>query len=484
MAVVGGGPAGRRAAIAAAEEGRSVLLISRDRQPGRFASAMGEVLSSLPASIRLLAGWEAVALYRGGRLLLAAPHDGGPAAVIEAAEIVLATGRRSLPPLVPGADLPGVMDLPTAVGLLQDRAIPPGQRAFLIGTSALDAIAARLRGLGLALAGTADAGRVVRILGWDSVRGIELSDGKRIVCESVIHAGPWRPDPSLPFQAGSAGELRLAPGELPAHIRLAGSAALPPEPIACAKLDDRAFICPCMDVAVAEIRDLVGNGETHVEVLKRLTGCGMGPCQGMPCWDNLGAALEHLTGRAAASFGHPSYRAPRGGLTLGPGRRPRRSRRAGAAAMKASVAIIGGGVQGLMLAFCLAERGMKDVAVFDAGYWQGGASGRNGTMVRAGFSSPEWTRFFGHSHRLWLGLSRRLGHNVMYTQRGYAILAESDRTAAVIEESLRVQRDCGIASRPLASGGAGGAPARRRSQAGQIGDDLRRWRDRARIMPS
>jgi hypothetical protein len=71
-----------------------------------------------------------------------------------------------------------------------------------------------------------------------------------------------------------------------------------------------------MDVAVAEIRDLVGNGETHVEVLKRLTGCGMGPCQGMPCWDNLGAALEHLTGRAAASFGHPSYRAPRGGLTL------------------------------------------------------------------------------------------------------------------------------------------------------------------------
>ena len=316
LAVVGGGLAGRRAAIAAAEEGRSVLLISRDRQPGRFASAMGEVLSSLPASIRLLAGWEAVALYRGGRLLLAAPHDGGPAAVIEAAEIVLATGRRSLPPLVPGADLPGVMDLPMAVGLLQDKAIPPGQRAFLIGTSALDAIAARLRGLGMALAGTADAGRVVRILGWDSVRGIELSDGKHLVCESVIHAGPWRPDLSLPFQAGSVGELRLAPGELPAHIRLAGSAALPPEPMACGILVDRGFICPCMDVSVAVIRFLVGNGETHVEVLKRLTGCGMGPCQGMPCWDNLGAALEHLTGRAAASFGHPSYRAPRGGLTL------------------------------------------------------------------------------------------------------------------------------------------------------------------------
>ena len=118
--------------------------------------------------------------------------------------------------------------------------------------------------------------------------------------------------------------------------------------------------------------------------------------------------------------------------------------------MKASVAIIGGGMQGLMLAFCLAERGMKDVAVFDAGYWQGGASGRNGTMVRGGFSSPEWTRFFGYSHRLWLGLSRRLGHNVMYTRRGYAILAESDRTARVLEEdSLKVHRDCGVASQRL-----------------------------------
>jgi len=115
----------------------------------------------------------------------------------------------------------------------------------------------------------------------------------------------------------------------------------------------------------------------------------------------------------------------------------------------ASVAIVGGGVQGLMLAWCLAERGVKDVQVFDAGYWQGGASGRNGTMVRGGFSSPEWTRFFGHSHRLWLGLSRRLGHNVMFTRRGYAIVAESDRTAAVLEESLRTTRDCGVASRRM-----------------------------------
>ncbi|MDZ4737411.1 MAG: FAD-binding oxidoreductase [Rhodospirillaceae bacterium] len=116
---------------------------------------------------------------------------------------------------------------------------------------------------------------------------------------------------------------------------------------------------------------------------------------------------------------------------------------------KSSIAIVGGGIQGLMLAFCLAERGQRGIVVVDAGYWQGGASGRNGTMVRAGFSSPEWTGLFSYSHRLWLGLSKRLGHNVMFTRRGYVVIAESDRTAAIGEESLATHRALDVASRPL-----------------------------------
>ena len=117
--------------------------------------------------------------------------------------------------------------------------------------------------------------------------------------------------------------------------------------------------------------------------------------------------------------------------------------------MKAEIAIIGGGIQGLMLAFCLAERGQSGIVVVDAGYWQGGASGRNGTLVRPGFSSPEWTRLFGHSHRLWLGLSRRLGHNVMVSRRGYAVLAESDRTAAICEQVLHTGPECDVDVRRL-----------------------------------
>ncbi len=113
---------------------------------------------------------------------------------------------------------------------------------------------------------------------------------------------------------------------------------------------------------------------------------------------------------------------------------------------KASVAIVGGGYHGLSLAFNLAERGLKDVVVLDAGYFQGGASGRNGALVRGGFASVEWTRFFGHSLALWIGLSKRLGHNVMFTRRGYAIVAETERSAAMCERALAVHRRVGLRS--------------------------------------
>jgi len=113
---------------------------------------------------------------------------------------------------------------------------------------------------------------------------------------------------------------------------------------------------------------------------------------------------------------------------------------------KVAVAIVGGGYHGLSLAFNLADRGVRDILVLDAGYFQGGASGRNGALVRGGFSSVEWTRFFGHSLNLWIGLSRKLGHNVMFTRRGYAIVAETDRSAAMVERALKVHAAEGLRS--------------------------------------
>ncbi len=315
VAVVGGGPAGRAAAIAAAAAGKSVALLSRGLKPGAFAAAWGAPLPPLPEGVRVVPNCVAFGLYRAGRLLLAAPRDGGPALAIEAERVVLATGRRSVPPLVPGADLPGVLDLATALNLAHDQGIAPGRRVVVIGRGDLGPVARRLADLGVDVVATVPVDRVRRIVGWNAVRAV-VAD-RRIACDAVVHAGPWRPDPALPFQARVGGALRLQSTGLPDHVSVVGSAAAPPEDVSVgAGLDDAALVCPCMDVTVAEVRAHVAAGDTHVEVIKRLTGCGMGPCQGVPCWDLLAATIASLTGTVAEAHGHPTYRPPRGAITL------------------------------------------------------------------------------------------------------------------------------------------------------------------------
>lgn len=116
---------------------------------------------------------------------------------------------------------------------------------------------------------------------------------------------------------------------------------------------------------------------------------------------------------------------------------------------RASVLILGGGMHGLATAFNLAEMGLRDLLVLDAGYWQGGASGRNGGLIRGGFSTPEWTRFFAFSNEQWAGLSRRLGHNVMFSRRGYTMIAETEKTADLFESALKVHREHGVRSEIL-----------------------------------
>ncbi|WP_411383302.1 NAD(P)/FAD-dependent oxidoreductase [Pseudomonas sp. L7] len=116
---------------------------------------------------------------------------------------------------------------------------------------------------------------------------------------------------------------------------------------------------------------------------------------------------------------------------------------------RCSILIVGAGIQGLSLAFNLAERGVRDILVLDAGYWQGGASGRNGTLIRGAFSSVEWTRFFAYSNQLWHGLSRRLGENVMYSMRGYSMIGERTATAELLHRTREVHRECGIDSQLL-----------------------------------
>ena len=71
---------------------------------------------------------------------------------------------------------------------------------------------------------------------------------------------------------------------------------------------------------------------------------------------------------------------------------------------KTDVAIIGGGVNGLGLAYNLAKRGV-DVVVFEKGILGGGATGRCGAGIRQQWSTEENIRLAMGSVKIFEGLS-------------------------------------------------------------------------------
>jgi sarcosine oxidase subunit beta len=114
---------------------------------------------------------------------------------------------------------------------------------------------------------------------------------------------------------------------------------------------------------------------------------------------------------------------------------------------RVNVLIVGGGIQGLSVAYDLARLGERNVLVLDAGYFQGGASGRNGTLIRGGFVSDAWTALFALTNRRWIELSRRLRRNVMFSRRGYLMVAEKPATAERFDAALCTHRSHGVKSR-------------------------------------
>lgn len=314
--VIGGGVAGRRAANAAAAAGRKVALVTRGETPGRFSAALGFTLEPLNEAISVFCGMELFGCYREGTLLVAAPHRHDEGAVaFDVDEIVIATGRRSMPPLVPGNHVPGVMDAHAALELAAGHGVMPGDAVAVVGTGAEKLVAERLQGFGANVVHVGAVSDLRRIIGRRCVRAIDV--GRTVRCDAVVHAGPWRADPNLLFQIAAEGLFQLVADDAPRRVSVVGAAAEEDEPIHVpATLSPDTLVCPCMDVTAGELLSHIDAGETDPEVLKRLTSCGMGPCQGYPCWESMLAILAARTGHPPGEFRRPSHRPPRRSITV------------------------------------------------------------------------------------------------------------------------------------------------------------------------
>jgi NADPH-dependent 2,4-dienoyl-CoA reductase/sulfur reductase-like enzyme len=162
VAVVGAGPAGIAAAVAASEAGASVAVVDE------YPAAGGQIWKGAPPR-----RWRAALADSGARLRLRTtvwaasdPHtlltvdaDGRPGSV-RARTIVLATGAYDRPVAFPGWTLPGVLTAGAAQSLAKAHGVLPGQRVLLAGAGPfLLPVAAQLRSLGAEVVAVAEATR-------------------------------------------------------------------------------------------------------------------------------------------------------------------------------------------------------------------------------------------------------------------------------------------------------------------------------------
>jgi sarcosine oxidase subunit beta len=110
------------------------------------------------------------------------------------------------------------------------------------------------------------------------------------------------------------------------------------------------------------------------------------------------------------------------------------------------VVIVGGGAHGLATAYYLGQLGVKNVAVLEQNYIGSGAAGRNTTILRSNYKTPEGARFYDASIKLYEGLSAELNFNLLFSQCGHLTLAHSDRAMFVMANRAEVNRMHGIDS--------------------------------------
>jgi len=244
--VVGGGPAGLAAALAAGRTGARVILADGDSEWGgallrracrigddvgaAWASAVVAELAGLP-EVRLLAATTVTGIY-DGNYLIAVERVGellGPAAPaglpyqrlwhIRARQVVLATGAVERPLVFADNDRPGIMLAGAVETYLHRYAVLPGRRAVLFANNDdAYAVAAALAASGGEVAAIVDprpeAGAraravalgvprypghtVVGTAGYAGLRRIwlaPLEGGRRIVvdCDLLAVSGGWNP---------------------------------------------------------------------------------------------------------------------------------------------------------------------------------------------------------------------------------------------------------------------------------------------------
>jgi sarcosine oxidase subunit alpha len=327
--VVGGGLAAIETATQLLEAGKDVLLVEASEALGgraRFQPARASALAALLQRSRVLphlTGTTCLGLYEAAReALLIGPE--GPA-VLAFDELVVATGAYDRLPGFAGNDLPGIVGLRAFERLVSTAAIPKAWRVGVFA-DAEGAALALAAGRPLAwIAGPADlpaadlprfpGTALLSAEGSSHVTGARFDRNGTQPCDLLV-IGFSQPSYELQMQAGQTAVLGGSPpvvlteGKALIPLTVVGEAAWKPAAASgrVTQPAGEAFLCPCEDVRRRDAVTAIADGFADIELLKRRTGAGTGPCQGKLCHAEMLACLAEAGRKVALPTVRPLLR--------------------------------------------------------------------------------------------------------------------------------------------------------------------------------
>jgi len=260
VAVIGAGDSGKAAAEEAERSGKRVITLDAKR------------------------GQEVVGVYPGPLVVARTPD--GMLHVHPREDIIIATGAAEIQPVAPGNDLAGIVTARAAsqlaaVGVPLGRVVAVGARPENAEATVADGQLIRFEG----------NGKVEAVI----VRGADGNE-KRIECDTVSVGLGLSPRDVL---------LRMGSG---LAIRAVGNAAREPELPAC---PTSGVVCSCSGVTADDLQRVWDSGFRELELVKRATLAGTGPCQGSVCVPHIRSFLKERGGELQAPFtARPANRQP------------------------------------------------------------------------------------------------------------------------------------------------------------------------------
>ncbi|GIO23800.1 (2Fe-2S)-binding protein [Oceanobacillus sp. J11TS1] len=75
-------------------------------------------------------------------------------------------------------------------------------------------------------------------------------------------------------------------------------------------MDKSTIVCRCEEINIDEIETAIKNGAETFDDIKRLTRCGMGPCQSKTCFYPVNEIIAEYTGMPLNEVSLPRLRMP------------------------------------------------------------------------------------------------------------------------------------------------------------------------------